>query len=73
MINTQLHGSKVVAFTSFYTKFLSFMANFTLKVKVKVTSFQGKIPNGSILSLKQIFSKFLGQFDLESQGHKFLE
>ena len=47
MINTQLkfedeilNGSKVVAFTRNYTKFLSFRANLTLKVKVKVTSFQ---------------------------------
>ena len=43
MINTQLkfegkidYGSKVVAFTRNYT----FKANLTLKVKVKVTSFQ---------------------------------
>ena len=70
MINTQVkleakipNGSKVVAFTMNYTKFLAFKANLTLKVKVKVTSFQthlrylvineqfkckGKIPNRSI-------------------------
>ena len=47
MINTQLKlkdkiptGSKVVAFTMNCTKCLSFKANLTLKVKVKVTSFQ---------------------------------
>ena len=47
MLNTHLkleakipYGSKVVAFTRNYTKFLSFKANLTLKVKVKVTSFQ---------------------------------
>ena len=28
---------------------------------------------GQFKSLKQIFSKFVGQFDLEGQGHKFLE
>ena len=46
MINTHLkfeakipNGSKVVAFTRHYTKFSSFKANLTLKVKVKVTSF----------------------------------
>ena len=70
MINTQLklegnihNGSKVVAFIRNYTNFLSFKAYLTLKVKVKVTSFQihprhlddlnsfkckGKIPNRSI-------------------------
>ena len=26
---------------------------------------------GQFKSLKQIFSKFVGQFDLEGQGHKF--
>ena len=68
MINTQVkleakipNGSKVVAFTMNYTKFLAFKANLTLKVKV--TSSQthlrylvineqfkckGKIPNRSI-------------------------
>ena len=47
MINTQLkfegkihYGSKVVSFTMNYTKFLSFKGYLTLKVKVKVTSFQ---------------------------------
>ena len=47
MINTHLkfeakilNGSKTVAFTRNYTKFLSLKANLTLKVKVKVTSFQ---------------------------------
>ena len=28
---------------------------------------------GQFKSLKQIFSKFVGQFDLEGKGHKFLE
>ena len=28
---------------------------------------------GQFESLKQIFTKFVGQFDLEDQGHKFLE
>ena len=28
---------------------------------------------GQFKSLKQIFSKFVGQCDLEGQGHKFLE
>ena len=47
MLNTHLkfeaiisYGSKVVAFTRNHTKFLSFKANLTIKVKVKVTSFQ---------------------------------
>ena len=47
MINTHLkfeaeipNGSKAVAFTRNYTKFLSLKSNLTLKVKVKVTSFQ---------------------------------
>ena len=47
MINTHLkfeakihNGSKVVAFTRNYTKFLSLKANLTLKINVKVTSFQ---------------------------------
>ena len=47
MINTYLkfeaeipNGSKVVAFTRNYTIFLSLKTNLTLKVKVKVTSFQ---------------------------------
>ena len=47
MINTPLkfkgkipNGSKVVAFTRNCTKFSSFKTNLTLKVKVKVTSFQ---------------------------------
>ena len=49
MLNTHLqfeaiisYGSKVVAFTRSHTKFLSFKANLTIKVKVKVkvTSFQ---------------------------------
>ena len=47
MINTHLkfeakipNGSKAVAFTRNYIKFLSLKANLTLKVKVKVTSFQ---------------------------------
>ena len=46
MINTQLkfeaeipNGSKVVAFTKNYIKFLSLKTNLTLKFKVKVTSF----------------------------------
>ena len=50
MINTHLtfeakilNGSKVVAFTRNYTKFLSLKANLTLKVKVKVTSFQTRL------------------------------
>ena len=34
------YGSKVFAFTRNYTKFLSFKANLTLKVKVKFTCFQ---------------------------------
>ena len=34
------YGSKVVEFTRNYIKFLSFKANLTLKVKVKITSFQ---------------------------------
>ena len=47
MINAQLkfegkihYDSKVVTFTRNYTKFLSFKGYLTLKVKVKVTSFQ---------------------------------
>ena len=47
MINTQLkfegkihYGSKVVTFTRNYTKFVHFKAHLTLKIKVKVTSFQ---------------------------------
>ena len=47
MINTQFkfeakipNGSKAVASTRNYTKFLSLKANLTVKVKVKVTSFQ---------------------------------
>ena len=47
MIDTHLkfeaktpNGSKAVAFTKNYTKCLSLKANLTLKVKVKVTSFQ---------------------------------
>ena len=46
MINSQLKfeakvpGSKVISFTRNYTKYLSFKVNLTLKVKVKVTSFQ---------------------------------
>ena len=47
LINIQLksegkihYGSKVVALTRKCTKFLSFTANLTLKVKVNVTSFQ---------------------------------
>ena len=50
MINIQLkfkaeipYGSKVVSFTRNYTKCLSFKANLTLKVKVKVTSFQSHL------------------------------
>ena len=46
-INTHLRfeakipsGSKVVAFTRNYTFFLSLKADYTLKAKVKVTSFQ---------------------------------
>ena len=34
------YGSKVIAFTRNYTKFLRFKANLTLKVKVKVISFE---------------------------------
>ena len=34
------NGLKGVAFTRHYTKFLSFKANQTLKVKINVTSFQ---------------------------------
>ena len=47
MANTHLkfeakipNGSKVVAFTRKYTKFLNLKANLTLKVKVKITSVQ---------------------------------
>ena len=47
MINTHLknkakipNGLKAVAFTRNYTIFLSLKSNLTLKVKVKVTSFQ---------------------------------
>ena len=36
-------GSEVVALTRNYTKFLSLKANMTLKVKVKVTSFQTRL------------------------------
>ena len=34
------NGSKAVAYTRNYTEFLSLKSNLTLKVKVKVTSFQ---------------------------------
>ena len=37
------NGSKVVAFTRNYIKFLSFKVKLTLKVKVKVTSFQTRL------------------------------
>ena len=37
------NGSKVVGFTRNYTKSLSLKANLTLKVKVKVTSFQTRL------------------------------
>ena len=82
------NGSKVVAFTRNYTKFLSLKANLTLKVKVKVTSFQtclgylddqkpfrckGKVQMGQFESSKQIFCKVEGRFDTEGQGHKFLK
>ena len=50
MINPQLkfdgkihYGSKVVAFTRNYTKYFNFKANLTLKVNVKVTSFQTQL------------------------------
>ena len=80
------NGSKVFVCTRNYTK-----ANLTLNVKVKVTSFQTyprylddsinslsvkeKYQMGILKSFKQIFSKFVGQLDLEGQGqgHKFLE
>ena len=48
----------------------------------KHVKFEAKIPYGSketkfqlgqFKSLKQIFCKFEGQFDLEGQGHKFLK
>ena len=32
-----------------------------------------KLQTGQFKSLKQIFCKFEGQFDLESQGHKVLK
>ena len=50
MINTNLkfeakvpNGSKTVAFTRNCTKFLSLKANLTLKVKVKITTFQTRL------------------------------
>ena len=65
-------------------KILSFKANLTLKVKVKVTSFQSrqsffkrsmiilsvkaKLQIGQFKSVNQIFCMFEGQFDLEGQG-----
>ena len=81
MFNTHLksegkipNGSKVVAFTRNYTKFLSLKANFTSKVKVTRFSntteiFRRSINSSSVKakfqmcqykSLKQIFSKFVG-------------
>ena len=35
-------------------------------------SVKAKLQIGQLKSLKQIFCKFVGQFDIESQGHKFL-
>ena len=32
---------------------------------------KAKVQMGQFKILKQIFSKFVGQFDLEGQGHKF--
>ena len=37
------HGSKVAAFTRNYTTFISLKANLTLKVKIKVNSFQTRL------------------------------
>ena len=82
MINKQLklkakipNGSKVVAFTRNYTKFSSFRANMTLKVKVTSLSVKAKFRIYQCKSLKQVFYKFGGQSDLEGQdqGHKFLK
>ena len=70
MINTHLrfqakipNGSKVVAFTRNYTKF-----------SINSLSEKAKFHMGQFKSLKQIFSKFVDQFDLEGlgQGHQFL-
>ena len=77
MIKTQLkfegkihYSSKLVAFTRNHT---SFKSNLTLKVKVKVTSFQ---THPRYLDDNEQFEcqgKFESQFDLEcqGQGHKF--
>ena len=98
MINADLNfetkipkGSKVVAFTRNFTKFLSIKANLTLKGQGQGHQFSNlsEIFRSSInsisvkakfqihvfqfKSLKQIFSKLVGHFDLEGQGHKFLE
>ena len=61
MLNTHLkfeakspYGSKVVEFTRNYTTFLSFKANLTLKVKVKITSFQ---TNGLLICNPEISLK----------------
>ena len=69
MINTQHkfeakipNGSKVVTFTRNHTKFLSFKANLTLNIKVKVTSFQSEIfmlENSSIWNVKFKTVQFL--------------
>ena len=93
MINTHLkfeakipNGSKVVAFTRNYIKFLGLKAKLTLKVKSRHFSNTSEIFRRSMNSLsvkanskyvnlkvKQIFCKFEGQFDIEDQGHKFLK
>ena len=75
MFNTHLkseakipNGSKVVAFTRNYTKFLRLKANFTSKVKV--TRFSKRLNKKK---LKPKFWRFQGHFDLEDQGqgHQF--
>ena len=80
-------GLKVVAFPKKYTKFLHFKTSLTLKVKVKVISFKpiqdilninkqfkckGKISNGSIKNLKQIFGILNFTFTLKVKSMFFI-
>ena len=85
MINTYLqfegkihYGSKVVAITRNYTKFLSFKATIfsnpseIFRWSMNSLNVKAKFQIGQFKSLKQIFCKFVGQSNLEGQcqGHK---